>query len=299
MPALPLAAVRRAAAARLFAAALTLALAGLAPRPAAACDTPQTPCEIEGDWGSGVYHLATPDGPGPHPTVFFLHGYGGRAERTMANDGIRMSLLNRGYAVVTPQGMPRREGDSGGSWNAFAWEERRDDVAFLAAVAEDAAARAPLDRARMLASGFSGGGMMVWRVACDAPRTFAAYAPIAGLLWRPLPDACAGQVKMLHIHGWTDPVVPLEGRSVAGGRITQGDVFRGLDLLRDANACVKDDPDEYAQAGPENAFWLRRWTDCAPGSALEFALFHGGHRIPQGWSALTLDWFEGFDADPS
>jgi len=293
MPALPSIARRSAAAALLAAAAFG------APRPAAACDTPQTPCEIKGDWGAGEYHLALPEGPGPHPAVFFLHGWGGVAQRTMANDGLRTSLLNRGYAVVTPQGMPRREGERGGAWNSFANPERRDDVAFLSAVAADAAARAPLDRARIIASGFSGGGMMVWRVACDAPDTFAAYAPIAGLLWRPLPQVCDGPVKMLHIHGWTDPVVPLEGRSVAGGRITQGDVFRGLDLMRDANACRKDDPDEYAQSGENNAFWLRRWTDCAPGSALEFALFHGGHRIPKGWSGLTLDWFEALEADPS
>ncbi|MEM1312991.1 MAG: CocE/NonD family hydrolase [Pseudomonadota bacterium] len=289
MPALP----SLAAPLRALAAVAALAAAAFGPERAAACDAPETPCAIEGDWGAGVYHLALPEGDGPHPAVFFLHGWGGRADRTMANDGIRGALLARGYAVIAPQGMPRREGERGGAWNSFASPDRRNDVAFLAAVAEDAAARAPLDRGRIVASGFSGGGMMVWRAACDAPETFAAYAPIAGLLWRPLPEACAGPVRMLHIHGWTDPVVPLEGRSVAGGRITQGDVFRGLDLMRDANACAKDDPDEYAQAGPQNAFWLRRWTDCAPGSALEFALFHGGHRVPAGWSALTLDWFEG------
>ena len=98
-------------------------------------------------------------------------------------------------------------------------------MAFLRAVLADAAARAPIDPLRALLGGFSGGGMMAWRVACDAPGAFRAYLPVAGLLWRPLPEACAGPAPMLHVHGWSDPVVPLEGRSVAGGRITQGDLF--------------------------------------------------------------------------
>ena len=109
-------------------------------------------------------------------------------------------------------------------------------------------------------------------------------------MWRPLPDACAGPVRLHHTHGWSDPVVPIEGRSVAGGRITQGDLFRGLDLMRRANGCARDDPDEYGATGK---YLIRRWTDCAQGSALEMALHPGGHRTPMGWSALALDWFEG------
>ena len=169
----------------LLAAVLAPAWAG-----AAECGGPDAPCEIEG----GFYHAALPEGAGPHPAVFFLHGYRGRADRTIANRGLVQPFLDRGYAVIAPQGAPRREGEKGGSWNAFASANRRDDVDFLRRAAEDATARFKLDRDHIVASGFSGGGMMVWRVACDAPEDFAAYAPIAGLLWRPLPDACAGPV---------------------------------------------------------------------------------------------------------
>ncbi|MEM8752213.1 MAG: polyhydroxybutyrate depolymerase, partial [Pseudomonadota bacterium] len=131
--------------------------------------------------------------------------------------------------------------------------------------------------------------------ACDAPAAFAAYAPIAGLLWRPLPESCAGPAAMLHVHGWADPVVPIEGRSVGGGILTQGDLFDGLDVLRAAFGCLRDDPDEY---GAEDAYLIRRWTDCAPGASLEMALHPGGHSIPKGWSDLALDWFEERAAAP-
>ncbi|PIP96360.1 MAG: polyhydroxybutyrate depolymerase [Rhodobacterales bacterium CG18_big_fil_WC_8_21_14_2_50_71_9] len=257
---------------------------GLAAHPAHACPGADAPCVIEG----GAYHALAPQTPAKG-MVLFLHGYGGRSDAQIRAAGVVAPLLARGYAVAAPQGMPRRPGDKGGAWNAFADPSRRDDVAFLRAVIADARARLGLTGAPLLAAGFSGGGMMVWRLACDAPDSADAYAPVAGLMWRPLPDRCAGPVRMLHTHGWTDPVVPLEGRSVAGGRITQGDLFAGLSLMRRANGCADDNPDAYDAPGP---FLRRAWTDCAPGAALAFAMHPGGHKTPEGWADMALDWFE-------
>lgn len=275
--------------------ALALALAALVATSAHACGTPEADCAVSGPWGEGTYRLALPEGDGPHPALIFLHGWGGRADRTIANPAIAGPLLAAGWAVIAPQGEPRRPGEAGGRWNSRADPEARDDVAFLAALADDAAARAGLERGRMVLSGFSGGGMMAWRTACDAPRAFHAYAPIAGLLWRPLPESCAGPVRMLHIHGWRDPVVPIEGRSVAGGRLVQGDLFQGLALMRRATGCAFDDPDAY---GAEGGFLLRGWRGCAPGAALDFALFDGGHASPPGWAALVLGWEAALPARP-
>lgn len=275
-----------------FGAAIGLALIGAGATPSAAQDCGgEVACATPG----GRYHIEQPEGVAPGPAVMFLHGWGGSGEGQMRNRGLVSALLARGYAVIAPTGQPRGQGRSGARWNAFQEGSPfraglRDDVAFLGRVADDAAARFGLDRDRMLLAGFSGGGMMTWRVACDAPGSFAAYAPVAGLLWRPLPERCAGAVKLLHTHGWSDTVTPIEGRSVAGGRLTQGDLFVGLDLLRRTNGCAKDDPDAYAATG---VFQQRRWSACAPGSALELALWPGAHATPRGWSALALNWFEG------
>lgn len=270
---------------RLIACLLALLLAGAAA--AESCGGVGAPCLMP---DGREYHALTPEGAAAAPAVVFRHGWGGRGEGIVANTGLAGAILGRGYALIAPQGTPRREGDTGGAWNSTKRADRADDLAFLAAVAADAAARFGLDRDRMLLAGFSGGGMMAWRVACDAPESFAAYAPIAGLMWRPLPGACAGPVRLQHTHGWSDKVVPLEGRTVGGGALTQGDLFRGLALMRAANGCLRDDPDEYAADGP---YLIRRWTACAPGAALEMALHPAGHRIPAGWTALALDWFEG------
>ncbi len=252
--------------------------------PALACGEAQTPCEIEG----GFYHAEAPAGEGPHPAVIFLHGWGGRGVGLVRNRGLVEALNTRGYAILAPQGMPRRPGDGGGSWNVRQNPAARDDIAFLASVAEDAVERFDIDPDRVVLAGFSLGGMMVWRVACSAPETFAAYTPIAGLLWRPLPQECEGPVKLHHTHGWSDPVVPLEGRIVGSG-IQQGDVFAGLTILRAAAGCTTDAPDGFDR---RDAYQIRRWTGCGEGAWLEMALHPGGHAIPKGWAALALDWFE-------
>ncbi|MEX2519461.1 MAG: polyhydroxybutyrate depolymerase [Paracoccaceae bacterium] len=253
---------------------------------AQSCGGPDEPCHA----GGGDYHVAAPVDPLPRRAVIFLHGYGGTGEGIIRNRNFIEAIAARGYAVIAPQGSPMQAGGKGGSWNSFGRADRRDDIAFIAAVADDAAKRFGLDRGTMLLAGFSGGGMMTWRAACDAPGAFAAYAPIAGLLWRPLPERCAGPFAMLHTHGWSDQVVPLEGRSVASGRFTQGDLFKGLKLLRATLGCARDDPDGY---GEKDGYLIRRWDDCAAGAALEMALHPGGHMIPPRWSALALDWFEG------
>ncbi len=257
--------------------------------PVLACGEAPEPCLAAG----GEYLVHVPDAPGPHPALIFLHGYGGTGEGVMGQAAMVETALARGFAVIAPQGMPRREGEKGGAWNSFAAPGRRDDVAFLGGVAEDAAARFGLDRAHVLLAGFSGGGMMTWRVACDAPGAFAAFAPVAGLLWRPLPERCAGPFAMLHVHGWSDPVVPLEGRTVGSGQVTQGDLFAGLALLRATLGCARDAPDAFDR---KDDFQIRSWTSCAPGARLDFALWPGGHAAPAGWAALALDWFEALTA---
>ncbi|MEO0999913.1 MAG: PHB depolymerase family esterase [Pseudomonadota bacterium] len=268
---------------------LALALL-LTPGWAAACGTAETVCEA----ADGTYYALLPEGEAKG-TLFFLHGMGARAEGIVGNTGLVETALARGYALISPQGLPWREGQRGGIWNVNARPELRDDIAWLDAVAEDAAARFGLDRGAMIMAGFSGGGMMAWRVACDAPATFAAYGPVAGLLWEPFPEACAGPVRLHHTHGWTDPVVPIEGRTWRP-EWTQGDLFAGLDLLRAALACEGDQPDAYDAREP---YLIRSWSACAEGAALALAIHPGGHSIPRGWTALFLDWLEAPAADPA
>jgi polyhydroxybutyrate depolymerase len=279
--------------ARLFCAALAAAAALLAGPAQAACGPDPAPCALPG----GTYLIELPQGAAaPLPAVMFIHGYSSSGAGTMSNRGMVDALLARGYAVIAPDGAEMPERDGRRSWGFHPDRTGgRDDIAFLAAVRDDAAARFGLDSGRMLLAGFSVGGSMVSYLACAAPDAFPAFAPVSGGFWRPHPEGCEGPVRLLHTHGWTDTTVPLEGRILRqagddGRQVAQGDIFHTMEIWRAANGCTELRADDFITEG---AFWRRSWTRCTPGTALELALFPGDHRIPVGWSDMALDWFEG------
>lgn len=273
-----------------LAAVAVLLVSLLLPAARAAAET----CDAEGRCriALGEYHLVLPEGAArPVPAFLYLHGWGGSAAGVVRNRALRAALAARGYALIAPEGIPSLHHRNRDWGVADGSPHPRDDLAFLAAVAEDAA-RHGVDRSRILMAGFSRGASMVWDVACRAPGTARAYAPVSGAFWEPMPTSCAGGVDLFHIHGWTDRVVPLEGRAVAGGRLVQGDVFGSLRILRAALGCNPQMPDEARDHVGGAELWTRRWSHC-PGGDLVFVLHPGGHALPPGWLTLVLDWFEG------
>ncbi|AXI57067.1 hypothetical protein SuNHUV7_22640 (plasmid) [Pseudoseohaeicola sp. NH-UV-7] len=265
---------------------------GLANAAMAACSTSPDPCAI----ASGTYHIELPEtAAAGRPALMFIHGYGSTGEGALRNRGMVDVALSRGYAVIAPDGMPMT-GRNGRSWSFHPLRTQlRDEVSFLQSVRDDAAARHGLNAENMLLAGFSIGGSMTSYLACAVPDAFAAYAPVAGGFWRPHPTTCAGPVKLFHTHGWTDKTVPLEGRVLRGAdsndpaALMQGDIFHTMEIWRVANGCFQLRGDDFTVT---EAFWRRSWTRCSEGTALELALFPGGHGVPQGWADMALTWFE-------
>ncbi|MEM1361897.1 MAG: polyhydroxybutyrate depolymerase, partial [Pseudomonadota bacterium] len=69
-------------------------------------------CEIDG----GSYHIALPEtSQAPMPVMVFLHGWGSSGANALANGRISPPLLERGYAFIAPNGLPRSSGN-GGTW---------------------------------------------------------------------------------------------------------------------------------------------------------------------------------------
>ncbi|MEO1456332.1 MAG: PHB depolymerase family esterase [Pseudomonadota bacterium] len=285
---------------RLFRTALVAAVLGLVLPPApgrageAGCGGPETPCEV----ALGSYFVALPDAEGGaerRPAVVFFHGGGGYGSRIFESRAAMAALFTaRGYVVIAPNGKKRPGSRWGPGW-AFIpqYPPHRDDLAFTRAVLADAEARFEIDRARVLITGYSIGGSIASYLACWDPSLARAFAPVAGGFWWPHPEDCAGPVRLLHTHGWRDQTVPPEGRPLGDAGVRQGDIHQTLARWRDENGCGRLRPDAFVTEGP---FWRRIWTDCAPGTALEFALHAGGHEMPEGWPALAMDWFEGLDA---
>jgi len=268
-------------------AALAVALATVlyASVAAAGCNGAPDPCQLP----DGTYHILLPKGEtGPHPAILLLHGYGGEGMSFIRNKGMAQLFLDRGYAIIAPDGQLRENG-KGRSWDFHPDRPAtRDEAAFLIAVADDAAARYGLKRDAMLLAGFSIGGSMTSYLACQHPNAFAAYAPVAGSFWRPHPALCAGPVRLFHTHGTGDQTVPLLGRAITPDFV-QGNVPEAMDIWREANGCAQHLADRTDRIG---IYTLQHWTDCNPESDLFFALHDGGHSIPKGWAQMILSWFE-------
>lgn len=261
-------------AARIVAAAVMAAVLML-PLTATACGS-EAPCMVEG----GEYRIALPPsavGGQKTGAIVFFHGYRGSAEGVMANKGLMQMAKTLGVALISPHGDSRTWSFPGSP------SQRRDEFAFVEAVMTDALGRFPIDPDRVMASGFSLGGSMVWFLACNTPERFAGFAPIAGAFWEPLPKVCAtppGTLPYLfHVHGQADTVVPLAGRPIANGRAHQGDTFESIAVrLKPLDGNVAKT--SYLDGKLDCALW----TPSGDGG-IELCLHDGGHRIRPEWVA--------------
>ncbi len=255
---------------RLFGLAAATVVAFSTPSHAACFDSPGA-CKIVG----GSYHVAWPPGVPRDktvPAVVALHSYKASGLGLIRSGKMVKTILARGYAVITPEGI-------GGSWQFRGG--RRDDVAFIRAVADDAAKRGNLSRNRMMLAGFSVGGSMVAYVACRSPGAFKAYAPVSGNFWKPEPKSCAGPVNYLHTHGSSDTTMPIAGRNVGSG-MRQANLLDSLATLARASGC--NDANEKTAT-------THSWKGC--NSSVRLVMHSGGHSVPRSWAGTALDWFAG------
>jgi polyhydroxybutyrate depolymerase len=278
--------------------AVVLMLAGVAASPPALateaaqpCGDAKNPCVV----ALGDYHAAVPVKPvaagETRPAVLFFHGAGGLGTSVLAQTSYLRPFVEAGYVVLGANGLTRPTNAFGTGWS-FRPEgpQQRDELAFAKEVLDDATSRFAIDRRRVLVSGFSIGGALVWYLACREPGLGAAYAPLAGGFWRPHPTACAGPIDLLQTHGWRDRTVPLEGRPLRGGELHQGDIFEGLQLWRRVNGCTGVRPDAFETG---SVFWRRTWTACESGREISLVLHPSDHDdIPREWAGVARAWFE-------
>lgn len=123
---------------------------------------------------------------------------------------------------------------------------------------------------------------MVWYLACGMPTRFAAFAPIAGAFWEPMPASCtAPRPKLVHVHGVGDTTVPLAGRALRQG-FRQGDLFKSFAILAPGGctAAWADTP-QALTAGA--ALTCRLASGCSGDARLELCLHSGGHVADAAW----------------
>ena len=199
--------------------------------------------------------------------IVFAHGFGGSAQGIMRNESMTDLANDLNIAIIATKSAAK-DWSIPGAPSAVTFEDV-DELAYFDDVIASAAENFPIDPNRLMMTGFSAGGMMVWNLACFRSNQFAAFAPMAGTFWQPEPTSCdTPPANIMHMHGNTDTIVPLQGRDVLDTH--QGDVAEVIDMYRRYGGYQQTGSLEI---GPLSCETSRN----SEGQMLDFCLFEGGH----------------------
>jgi polyhydroxybutyrate depolymerase len=212
-------------------------------------------------------------GQEPLPLLLALHGLTQNGQSIMEFSGFNQVADTAGFIVAYPDGVNN-------SWNVgFAGGSTANDVGFLLALTDTLNLLYNVDMQRVYATGFSNGGFMSYRLACESSDRIAAIAPVAGTMTDGSFNACLPQraVPVLHIHGTSDFVV-----SYNGG-FGNKSVDQVLAYWVDYNACptlpvTEMLPDSYPDG---STVQKQTWSPCDDNTRVVLLkVINGGHTWP-------------------
>ncbi|KPJ91473.1 MAG: hypothetical protein AMS18_08640 [Gemmatimonas sp. SG8_17] len=217
------------------------------------------------------------------PVVFVLHGGGGSGSGIRALTSFDviadvfdfMAVYPDGWLASWAEGCDCTDADTAGV----------DDVQFISELIDELDAQLGVDRSRIYAAGYSAGGFMMHRLACDLTAELAAVASVAGTLSGPLSEMCApaGEIPFMMIHGTGDQVVPYDGAPDLGN-FTLLSADSSAQFWATVNACGERLPSEPFVGGTSAGIevWSEAW-DCQAGSEVVlFRIVDGQHVWPNG-----------------
>ena len=170
------------------------------------------------------------------PILFFLHGLGDNITRLDNEFHFQQVADAYNWVIAVPQAL--NEG-YGTMWNAGLMASNTDDSGFLMALLDALAEQYPVNLDSVFFTGFSMGGFMTHRMAIEHGDRITACAPVSGLITHSMASHTAvAPVRMLHIHGTSDPVVGYDGNSQYFGSNLGLGVEAILNYWKNANGCV-------------------------------------------------------------
>ncbi|HVM83360.1 MAG TPA: PHB depolymerase family esterase [Candidatus Binatia bacterium] len=246
------------------------------------------------------YHLHIPPSlpSGAAALVIDLHGGGGSPEGAEAQTGFTAEADAKGFVVAYPAGSDRERpllsalGKPGLlTWNAgaccgYAVQHGMDDVGFIRAMVADIAGIVPVDPKRIYATGISNGGMMAYRLACDASDLLAAVGVVSGVVVV-VPCEPRFPVAVIDFHGTADQNVPIGG-GVGPKSITRypyPPVARSIEFWAAYDDCRKDP----IVSRPAPGVTLNSYPLCVGNAAVDYYVIDGGgHSWPSGKQMLKV-----------
>jgi polyhydroxybutyrate depolymerase len=215
------------------------------------------------------------------PTVMVLHGALISAEYTARWYGFAEAAKRYGFAAVFPRGVNMQWNDGRESWVPAA-----DDVAFLRRLVRELVSGGVTDPARLHIVGISSGGMLTFRMLCEAPELFAGAATIIASMPAAVGARCRPKRAMpvIMFNGTADPIVPYKGGGVGFGG-WQGSVWSAegtAAFLARGNGCGPPSKALLGGSPRQNAMRVVRlhWARCSTeGNVTLYRIEGGGHQV--------------------
>jgi len=166
-----------------------------------------------------VYYLPSNWAVGDNvPLMILLHGLTQTGAGVMDITQFNQIAEQEKFIIVYPDG------------NNFAWNANMnvsissaDDLGFIENLAGYFQNNFGTDPQRQYLVGFSNGGFMSHKIACESSMCFAAIATVSGNMSDTTFNNCSPvyNTSVLHLHGTSDAIVPYNGGTATGVSVTQ------------------------------------------------------------------------------
>jgi polyhydroxybutyrate depolymerase len=241
-----------------------------------------------------IHVPASYDAGTPVPLLLMLHGRGGDGERISALTSFSKLADEKNFIVLYPDGLDNQ-------WNYVKdvpgyTSMTQDDTGFLLALLDEVSSQYRIDEKRVYVAGFSNGGFMTQRLACDAPERFAAFASVSASGFGGMPELCKtpSPLSILFMHGTSDAVIPWQGL-VRGNGYMLAPVTDTLGFWSQYAGCEGEMVDTaLPQQGdsPETNVMLFSVGCAEDNEVLLYAIQGGGHNWP-GVEGMIAEEFAG------
>ena len=211
------------------------------------------------------------------PLVIYLHAYGWTAQQEMNYTLLHQVADTSDFLVVYPNAIP--------NWNSGigdnpSWPTPNvDDVGFINALIDTLSNNYSIDLERIYACGYSNGGFMAYKLACQLGDRIAAIASVGGVMSTGTAANCKPQRTMpvLDIHGTADYWVPING--------TTGwhSVDKTLSYWTNFNNCFMANTTVLPDLNPADSCTVEKisYTNCQNNSkVIYYKVIRGGHTWP-------------------
>lgn len=224
------------------------------------------------------------------PVVFALHGLGDNMNNFTGIGMHALANINN-FIVITPQALtdPLLQSsawNSGGGAFGVQLNANVDDVGFILSILDSLQANFNIDSNRVYSCGFSMGGFMSHRLACESNGKIAAIASVAGTIGTYNNCSPTQAVPVIHFHGTADGTVGYATNSFGM------DAEATAEFWANNNGCdVQNGPDTtYLPDVANDGYTIEhfRYNSCDPNGAVELVKVIGADHV---WLGPNNDIF--------